>query len=647
MIFSDRILFLHVPKAGGTSIGRYLLDLLPKPVYYSLPAGHEAEIPVGVTRFAGVAHETLEESRLVLESRGRLLQDFPVIVACIRNPYELEVSRYCFLRRDLNGYNHGAQQAVALLGNFELFAAYSRPHGQRPIETYFLLEGAVPPNLRIVRLENIDADLARCLAAAGIDAGGATRVPHLNRSEHDSYRSYYTPAAEDAVYQRYKWVFNAGLYDRLRVEQLEPAIVEDGEVLGRLLGSTLPNLEKSQDEFGLANAWLAAAEIHRHAFRNSAELEALQRSLTHAQRAGSLRLTHRVLVHLAQCFSLSGSQTVEDGIAECRQLLQTQGVGEARLLLAELLAAAGRFEDARDMCEQARAKPPADDTAAELLADAAAASVELLAGNAKTAAKLFQHGCPCRPITLTGDYGESLYRLGRYAAAERRADFLEANTPTSDIKAHAQWRRIRAKILARAEKHAEAYELARTAVSMIARCDAPTLHADALVDLAEVLERANRTSETIAVLDEAVRLYDRKGNVVSARNASALLRALEQPLEPTRFFARPDGITRSVHLNGFAPRHGVTAGKRTPRLRRSRSAGRCSRRRRRSLDVRATGRAEPWPHVAVVEQPFQRAGQRLRVALRRQQSRPAVEHHFGDAAVPGADDREATSLCFD
>src|SRR5919201_3753697 len=112
MIFSDRLLFLHVPKAGGTSITHYLMRILPPPVYYSLPGDHDADVPAGVTRFHGMAHESLEEARVVLAERRRRLDGFSVVLACVRNPYELEVSRYAFLRRDLGRYNCGPQQAL-------------------------------------------------------------------------------------------------------------------------------------------------------------------------------------------------------------------------------------------------------------------------------------------------------------------------------------------------------------------------------------------------------------------------------------------------------------------------------------------------------------------------------------------------------
>ena len=38
--------------------------------------------------------------------------------------------------------------------------------------------------------------------------------PHLNRSHHADFRLYYTKRAEEVVYQKYKWAFDSGLYER-------------------------------------------------------------------------------------------------------------------------------------------------------------------------------------------------------------------------------------------------------------------------------------------------------------------------------------------------------------------------------------------------------------------------------------------------
>ena len=49
------------------------------------------------------------------------------------------------------------------------------------------------------------------------------------------------------------------------------------------------------------------------------------------------------------------------------------------------------------------------------------------------------------------------------------------------------------------------------------------MRADALVDLAEVLRLVGRKDELKGVLEDALRLYEQKGNVVSAARARDVL----------------------------------------------------------------------------------------------------------------------------
>jgi hypothetical protein len=79
-----------------------------------------------------------------------------------------------------------------------------------------VLRGSVPDNLRIVRLEEISTELPAVLRSVGITA--KIRIPRTNRSRHRHYSRYYTPKAEDAVYRKYRWAFEAGGYERMRFD---------------------------------------------------------------------------------------------------------------------------------------------------------------------------------------------------------------------------------------------------------------------------------------------------------------------------------------------------------------------------------------------------------------------------------------------
>ena len=58
------------------------------------------------------------------------------------------------------------------------------------------------------------------------------------------------------------------------------------------------------------------------------------------------------------------------------------------------------------------------------------------------------------------------------------------------------------------------------------RSDEINQRGDALVDLATVLDRAGRVSDAAAALRDAIALYQRKGNVVSAARAHTSLERL-------------------------------------------------------------------------------------------------------------------------
>jgi Flp pilus assembly protein TadD len=73
-----------------------------------------------------------------------------------------------------------------------------------------------------------------------------------------------------------------------------------------------------------------------------------------------------------------------------------------------------------------------------------------------------------------------------------------------------------AKLAALTGDLARAETRARRAVERAAEGDALNEHANALVDLAEALELNGRHEEATAALGDAVQLYERKGNVVSA-----------------------------------------------------------------------------------------------------------------------------------
>jgi ATP/maltotriose-dependent transcriptional regulator MalT len=125
--------------------------------------------------------------------------------------------------------------------------------------------------------------------------------------------------------------------------------------------------------------------------------------------------------------------------------------------------------------------------------------------------------------SVYGQLARVLYTLDRFDEADELAAAVREMAIEDDIDAQAIWRSVHAMLLARRGETDEAIALSLEAIEMRRRSDAVVFLADALKDFAEVLRHTGRDDEVRAVRNEALRLYERKGDVVSAGRLRALL----------------------------------------------------------------------------------------------------------------------------
>ena len=129
--------------------------------------------------------------------------------------------------------------------------------------------------------------------------------------------------------------------------------------------------------------------------------------------------------------------------------------------------------------------------------------------------------------------GRFLWTLGRYDEAEALAQLGRELGDEQDAATQGTWREVAALVRASRGEYEEAERLAREAVAISARTDAPMWQGDALNDLAEVLQLAGRTYEAAAALEQAVEQYERKRNLPLAEQARARLAELRASLPVT------------------------------------------------------------------------------------------------------------------
>ena len=116
---------------------------------------------------------------------------------------------------------------------------------------------------------------------------------------------------------------------------------------------------------------------------------------------------------------------------------------------------------------------------------------------------------------------------GRDEEALALTQTAEAARADDDVDAQVLWRATRAPILARAGQLTEAEALARAAHEKARETEMPSLRGFALTKLASVLQQAGRTEEARAALEEAVAIYELKGDIASAALTKRLLTPTE------------------------------------------------------------------------------------------------------------------------
>jgi tetratricopeptide (TPR) repeat protein len=295
--------------------------------------------------------------------------------------------------------------------------------------------------------------------------------------------------------------------------------------------------EKLGYDPGLVKAWRVLGVVEGNLAHISAAEQAFERALAYARRSGDERAEREILGVLGE-LAIYGATPVNDAIRiveDHLRLARVKGYPHWEANCCECLAVAramlGEAGEARALIAEARtirAEFGLPDTGAA----AASAAVETLAGNAaaaereyRTAERLYEEtGSVGQASNKTLELALLLCLQGRDEEALELTDLVEDWTTSDELDIQVLWRRARAKALAGVGGDIdEAERLSREAVELASATDDLNLHGDALTDLAEILSVCDRSGEAVAAIEEALRLYERKGNLVSSRRARALL----------------------------------------------------------------------------------------------------------------------------
>jgi class 3 adenylate cyclase len=287
------------------------------------------------------------------------------------------------------------------------------------------------------------------------------------------------------------------------------------------------------DDLGLAQAWRLIEQAHYLARRAGPSTEAAENALVHANRAHDEFEIKENIEWLAVGHALGPTPALE-ALRRIESLLE-EAKGD-RFLEATLYslqgsqtAMCGRAAEAEERFELARNALDERDLHRNAyfqihlgLAEPLLANGEVLEQEQRAACEaLEQVGEKTSYSSVAAMLARTLCAQGRDAEAEHYTRASEEAAHPNDVLSQIVWRSTRAKVLAHRREFEAAETFALEAVAFAEQSDFLNAHADALMDLAAVLQLAGRSDGAADALSRAQALYERKGNIVMAERARA------------------------------------------------------------------------------------------------------------------------------
>ncbi len=197
--YEHQFLFVHVPKAAGTSIvsalepyacrpdGFWLNRLLDRAGVHVNYLGPHRQKRFRVHTPAAVLRRQVP----------RRVYDTLFKFAFVRNPWDRLVSYYHYV---LATPGHNRHERVGRLGSFAAFVEWCCRKRKPVDQQYMLCDSGGNLIVDFVgRYETLADDFRTVCRRIGLGVS----IPHLNRSRHRDYREYYGPATRDLVAELY------------------------------------------------------------------------------------------------------------------------------------------------------------------------------------------------------------------------------------------------------------------------------------------------------------------------------------------------------------------------------------------------------------------------------------------------------------
>ena len=327
---------------------------------------------------------------------------------------------------------------------------------------------------------------------------------------------------------------------RVRIGQISLTVSTDPTTP---FAAALAEMERLVDRAGeldddalLIEALHAVGQVRFWSGRAALARDAYEQGLAIVERSGNAQREHFLYAGIGGAM-MWGPTPVAEAMAWWEPVLQRAGGGAIELfahgVLSVMHAMAGHHDRALEL--NRRHHNLMEDLGAKLYLAAGhiEALVFELVGDLKAAESVLSAGIEVLQSmgetgflsTTAAELADVRFYLGKEDEALEAARLSEQMAAPDDIASQSGWRSVRGRILARRGRSDEAEALARGAVEIIDATDHLAFRGDARRTLGETLTLLDRTDEARVEFEEAIRLYEAKGNIVMAERTRAMSRA--------------------------------------------------------------------------------------------------------------------------
>ena len=325
---------------------------------------------------------------------------------------------------------------------------------------------------------------------------------------------------------------DARSYNRARLVSIERGIQHDSTAT---MDGALADAEEAErelarvgDDEGVASALRLVGNFVAWSGKTSQAEQAWTRALEHAERAGSVVEVAAILGWMAWALWW-GPTPADEGIGRANEILRRaaghpQLEATALVMRGSLKGLRGDFDGGRSDLRNGRVRlfdmEQLNNWSGTGMVEA---DFELHAGDPVAAAALLEESSELMRgmaqtgylASLVGVLAVAALDLGRDDNALAFADEVEKIAQPDDFEPHARQACVRARVLARRGDHDGAARVIRAAVAAVEPTDYLPLRAYVAMSLAELERLANRPDGEQAALEEALRLVEQKGDVVT------------------------------------------------------------------------------------------------------------------------------------